>query len=193
MNKKMKKLIALLGVTALLGFWTGTGFSATDSTDHLVYINVSEVALINAVGTDPDFSIGAPLGARGGEAFAVTSSNADAMWLQYTSIVSNDGLTRKITAAIDGADDIPAGLLKVTANTPTGTGRAGNLGAEFRSVVLTTTPADIVTDIGSGYTGTGDSGVQLIYALDLDDDNTAAALYAATYTVNVTYTLTASE
>jgi len=190
MKKKMKKLIALVGVTALLGCWTGTGYSATDTTEHNVQINVREVALINAIGTDPEFTIGAP--SVGGEAFAVTSSNADAKWLQYSSIVSAPNEKRKITAAIEPDANIPAGAtLLVTADDPQG--GTGFLGSGTGQVELAESPADIVTGIRSGYTGTGGSeGVQLTYelAIDLADP---AALYANSYTVEVKYTLTAEE
>jgi hypothetical protein len=188
----MKRLLVLIGgcVLALCG---GSVAAALDDTAaHDVTVNVTEVALINAVGTDPAFTIGVGDGAVGGEEFGVSPAAAGEKYLQYTSIVAL-GETRTITAEIDESDLPPGTTLFVAATAAAGgKGSLGNAGAE---IDLNDDAQPIITSIGSGYTGTGGAdGVQLTYRLSINDGQEGMlAAAAGDYTIEVTYTLTAGE
>lgn len=84
--------------------------------------------------------------------------------VQISSIVAT-GLTRKITASVTG---VPTGTsLAVSATIPSNANFGGTVGTGLTSVELTGTAADIVTGIGSCFTGTAaDDGYTLDYAWD---------------------------
>lgn len=193
----MKKLFIAFCTVALFTLGAGNVLAASDTTDHDITINVEEVALIdlnnNAAIT---FTIGAP--ALAGDAFVVDPEEDASKWLWYTSIVAGSEESRKITVEIDNSTNIPAGvLLYVEAlNDADPTGGCGELGSFVAGPIELNDTAgdaeDIVTAIGSGYTGRvdGTDGVQLEYTLDIDG---CEELFAGNYTVNVLYTLTDSE
>ena len=84
--------------------------------------------------------------------------------VQISSIVTS-GLTRKITASVTG---VPAGTsLAVSATVPSNGNFGGTVGTGSLDVDLSASAADIVTGIGSCFTGTAtDDGYTLDYAWD---------------------------
>ena len=111
--------------------------------------------------------------------------------MNYSSIIgSTTEPSRDVTVAIT-TGTVPGGMtLKVVAAADAGNG-AGTMGTPTAEVTLSSTAQDIVTGVGSCYTGNGTSnGHQLSYTLTL----TAPANYGdldfddAT-TLTVTYTL----
>lgn len=99
--------------------------------------------------------------------------------------------SRRVTAAITSGT-VPGGMvLKVTAGAAAGSGD-GTLGGTAGVVTLDGTAQNVVTAIGSCYTGDGTTnGHQLTYALELDAGGNYADLdINDATTLEITYTLT---
>ena len=109
------------------------------------------------------------------------------VWVNYSSIVEKDK-TRKVTVAID--KDVPSGVyLKVVASGFTGSGK-GSLGQAGQKLTLKTQAQDIITKVGSCYTGDGaENGHNLAYSLELTGDADYAKLTEGNTEITVTYTL----
>lgn len=111
-------------------------------------------------------------------------------FVQISSIVGA-GLTRKITASVN---QIPAGTtLDVTTTVPSNGNIGGTVGTGTTTVLLSTTAADIVTGIGSCYTGTASTDG---YKLDYKWNAGSPANYGniiETSSFNATVTLTITE
>jgi hypothetical protein len=188
----MKRLLVLFCALALAGAWSGVGLAdeTDEETTHDVTITVDEVAELGIVGDDVSFTVGSD--ADPGDPFKVTPINQDAKYLQYTSIV-DDGSTRKIT--VQQTDALPDGVtLKVTPAAPSG--GQGDKGTQVGSAIdLGPTKddgaADVVTEIGSCYTGTeGTDGVQLTYELTVENDDVSSLKTLTETAYTITYTLT---
>ncbi|MFZ5429421.1 MAG: hypothetical protein ACOZDD_04245 [Bacteroidota bacterium] len=180
----MKKISLII---ASLIFSVGMVVAQTSDTNvasHSVSVTVPEVALIDVEGGElVTFVLAAPTEA--GEGFEAPASDNN-LWLNMTSIVEQ-GKTRNITVQMNNALSTALSL-KVTA-----TGDAGNGNGSFGTAgntLIGTAASDLITGIGSGYTGNGaNNGYNLTYELVINESN-YADLYAITQTVEVTYTLT---
>ncbi len=160
-----------------------------NSSQHNLQIKVQEVAFIDLETTGADFDImlnpSTPTEAGLGVDFSKASNSE--LWLNYSSIVKKNK-TRSISASING--NLPDGTtLTVQATEPAGNGE-GDLGTVNPTAQpLTDKEAVIVSDIGSCYTGDGNSsGCNLTYKLDLGEDS-YAGLMTGNYSVQVTYTI----
>jgi hypothetical protein len=177
----MKKISLII---ASLIFSVGVAVADGPDASHQVTITVPSVALIDVEGgTSISFSLTAPTEA--GLGFVAPAANSE-LWLNMTSIVSQSK-TRNITVQMN--NPLSAALsLKVTAADDAGNGH-GTFGTAGNTLI-STSAADLITGIGSGYTGDGaNSGYNLSYELVINEAN-YADLYAITQTVEVTYTLT---
>jgi hypothetical protein len=112
-----------------------------------------------------------------------TGSSDTSKILQYTSLVAA-GTTRNVTAAWGGADSAPAGtaLLLEATSVPGGCGTAAG------QITVSDIAQNIITGIGSCATGTGASGAQLQY--DLDITAVGSLVVGDSSTVTITFTLT---
>ena len=154
------------------------------STSHTVSVKVPEVAMISVVGTGTDNSVSLEFDAltAAGDWFTEVTSTEEIL-LRLSSLKPVNDRIVKVSAA-----DLPAGLtLKVTAGA--NTGGKGTTGEPKANVVIGSTGADLITAIGSGYTGnTSNNGFPLTYKLSVDEDE-VASLAAATTAITVTYTI----
>ncbi len=173
----MKKIFAIIAVLALLGSFA---FSQDTNTDtQTITVTMNEIALLAVTGA------AASIGSTTADAPAVTITVTepplagdapivtvvhDATYLRYTSL-RFAGLTRKVTATLDG---LPAGfsisLNADAANSPA----KGNVGAgstvEFVGATLT---GDLVESIGAGLARTGteaEAGHLLTYTAKIDEN-----------------------
>lgn len=181
----------------LLVAFLATSFSlnAQDDDDdvHDVVIGIPEVALVDleaSAGTSINLGPQAPTEAGLPLDFSA-QTNSD-LWLNYSSIKStaNDP-TRDISAMISSGT-LPGGMsLEVTAAADAGNGD-GTMGSSAGAVSLTTTGQNVISGIGSAYTGDGvNNGHNLTYSLSL---SAAAGAYAAldaddATTIQITYTI----
>jgi len=176
----MKRLTFIFLTVALMSGMAGSLMAQSDT--HQINVTVDGIALLRVNdGNAITLQITAP--ATEGDSTAVKSNATN--YLQYTSIRAS-GVTKKVTAATDVA--VPAGLsLLVTAAAPT-TG-AGTRGTSGGRKALSTSASDVITGIGSCYTGIGatDGGL-LTYQLFVN--NWTNVLSGGPTAVTVTYTLT---
>ncbi len=188
----MKKLFRpfAFAVLALFSF-SNLNAQADDLDDsHTLTVDIPEVALLDieggaAITLEPD----APTEA--GLPIDFTADTDNSLWLNYSSIIGNaPDDSRKVTVAIAGT--LPTGSnLKVLAGADAGSG-AGTMGSPTAIVTLAAvaTNYDIISGIGSCYTGDGASkGHQLTYSLTEDAGNYGSLNFDTDYTVTVTYTL----
>ncbi|MDP3443059.1 MAG: hypothetical protein Q8T08_09400 [Ignavibacteria bacterium] len=141
--------------------------------------------ILFALGTAPTLTFAVPLEA-GTAIVDVTSSTS---WINYTSIVAT-ATTNKVSVAITGI--VPAGTtLKVVAAAHAGTGD-GTYGTPGAAVTLSATAQNLISTIGSCYTGTGNTnGHQLTYTWSVNT-NAYATVFAATGAdITATYTIVA--
>ncbi|TDB59537.1 hypothetical protein [Arundinibacter roseus] len=159
--------------------------------NHNVDISIPEVALldIESSGTTAiTFAFTAPTEA--GLPIQAPSPNTQ-LWLNYSTIsqpYTMDGpATRKISVKLNGTT---YGVdLLLAAATYTGSG-AGDFGTpEANPITLTENDQDLITEIGSSYTGDGTSnGHQLTYSLSFRGSN-YSQLEQGTFGTNVVYTI----
>ncbi|MDP3358843.1 MAG: hypothetical protein Q8S41_05785 [Lutibacter sp.] len=153
---------------AVIVLSANAAFAQADSkvATHLVTISIPEVALLDleAASTTITLAGTAPTEAGSPMTFGAAATNAT-IWMNYSSIVKG-ALVRKVTVAItNGA--VPDGLkLTVLASAASADG-AGTKGTAVAAITLTNTASDIVTGIGSTWTGDGvNKGRNLTYQLD---------------------------
>lgn len=184
----MKKLV--FSIAAFLGL--GIGAMAQSTATHAVDVTINSVVMIRAINAGASgapantaISVGEPTSGTPGDAPAVTVTDGDALYLQYTSVKASTGTPRTIKAAIT-AGTVPAGFaITATAGAPAGT---GDTGSSNGSQSITAAEATMITAIGSGYTGTAaTNGSNVTYAATIA---TVADLVAASATtLTITYTL----
>lgn len=151
---------------------------------HTVSVKVPEVAMISVVGSGADNSVSLEFAAlsAAGEWFSEVTST-ESIYLRLSSLKPSADREVQVSA------NVPAGLtLKVTAGT--NTGGKGTTGTPKSNVIIGSNASDLITGIGSGYTGnTSTNGFPLTYKLSVDEDN-VASLASATTAITVTYTIT---
>lgn len=180
--------LGLLAVSTL-------AFAQDDGDDvHQVTISVPEVALLDIeAASSTTISLGPTAPTEAGSPITFTSATDNSLWLNYSSIIgSTTESSRTVTAQITSGT-VPAGMtLSVVAGADAGNGD-GTVGTPTAAVTLSGSAQNIITAIGSCYTGTGTSnGHQLTYTLALD---AASGSYANldfddAGNINVTYTIT---
>jgi hypothetical protein len=187
----MKFMSAILPVL-LIAFMPGILLAQSNQANHKVNIEIPEVALLGLVSEDAgqvSLDVSAPSEAGSTIDFS-TAQPDNSFWINYSSIIRSQHHRRKVIAVIQG--DIPAGVrLFVEASQATGNGN-GKLGQPVGKVALSGQPADVISDIGSCYTGVGTSnGHLLTYRLEADEaGNNLQSLTQQQASLNVVYTLT---
>ncbi|MBU2651921.1 MAG: hypothetical protein KKA81_13410 [Bacteroidetes bacterium] len=195
---KRKAIILMTAVSLLAGSSTWAQLGDYDDENyfsHTINIGVEEVALLDI---EPELSATLTLGPEAPEEAGLpvvfnSTATDNSLWLNYSSIIgSTTEPTRKVTVAIT-TGTVPDGmLLKVAAAADAGQGD-GTVGTPQGTLTLSSTAQDLVTGIGSCYTGSPqNNGHNLTYTLEL---NSALGSYAeldfdAQVAVEITYTLT---
>lgn len=183
----MKNLIALTSIICVFAlFVNNVQAQDTETASEVVSYELPAMRILDLEGTAPSLTFAAP--AEAGLAVADVTSNSS--WINYTSIIAS-GSTNKVTVAItNGA--VPTGTtLKVVAAADAAAGD-GTVGTPTAQVTLDGTAQDIVTGIGSCYTGDGNAaGHQLTYTWSVDAD-AYATVATANASLTTTYTITAT-
>lgn len=174
----------------LLSWLPVFSYSQSNSTNHKINIEIPEVALLGLVTKcAADNNLNSALPTEAGSSINTTDAENSSIWINYSSIISADN-KRKVIAMVQG--ELPKGIqLKVQASKFSGSGK-GKLGAPVGVVTLSNEPLDVITDIGSCYTGKGvNNGHYLTYKLEMDESTVDYVLLSNEQTsVNVIYTLT---
>lgn len=186
------KISQNISIVFLMVCFTGVLVAQNNSSSHKLNIEVPEVALLGLVSenfSDVSFSASSPTEAGSSIDFNNENQN-NYIWLNYSSIIKNSTHRRRIVAFVQG--EMPEGIhLKVNASEAEGSGK-GKLGHPAGEILLSDEPVEIISDIGSCFTGKGaNNGHILTYELGYDKET---ASYAGLNTVQtifqVVYTLT---
>lgn len=193
----MKKIIYSLFTVLLVAAFSTQMTAQTAQTataKHTVTVTMPEIALLDIVGTSgKNVALGftSPTASADGTpeaglAIAQNSTPHNKVSLVYTSLVAT-GKTRRISVKSDAA--LPTGLVLTLAPQAVGAEGFGAKGtAVGTAIVITDSDQDVVTGIGSCYTGrtVGSSGSELIYSVEWDGTGVVGNPI-----INITYTLTA--
>lgn len=146
---------------------------------HLI-LSMKEMALV-------DFQGGSRINSDGSQTAEqkISYSTKDEIWLNYSSIVSEES-SRSISAFISSRSSNAPSDLKIRLRVSDDAGQGqGKIGIPTGEITLSSSPQEIITGIGSCYTGRGISkGHQLEFEFPTTDDD---------FWVGVTYTIAASE
>ena len=190
------KKLFFAGVIVLSANVSFAQVTDSNKASHLVTINIAEVALLDlefAAGESTAITLAGTAPTEAGEAMTFENANNSDIWINYSSIVgSTTEPARNVSVQItDGV--VPAGLiLTAIASTDAGDG-AGLMGTATSILTLSGTLQDIITGIGSAYTGDGaNKGHNLTYQLGYETD--AATDYGSldfdkSDVLTITYTL----
>ncbi|WP_304232216.1 hypothetical protein [Jiulongibacter sediminis] len=184
----MKKIISLTAL--VVGVMTLAHAQDSNSDNHQITVVVPNIALLDiepGTAATRNFSstFEQPTPLEAGEKIDNPDDNTD-LWINYSSILPTAVASRKVNVK---ASALPEGVtIKVTAGAAAA-GGAGTKGTSAGEITLSTSDQEIISGIGSVYTGTGISkGHQLTYAFEADDAD-YADLEAKSTAVTVTYTL----
>lgn len=180
-----------IGVMLFLLFVSINCLAQSKTASHDIEIQIREVALIGLSSNSSDNINFSPFSDReaGGSLSFVGEQSNNSYWINYSSIKKSEQHSRTVTAFIQG--EVPEGFnLIVTAMPAKGAGK-GDLGESTGTALLGTRPTEIISGIGSCYTGTGaNNGHNLVYNLEVDDSKLDFSdLKQEELTFNVVYTL----
>lgn len=164
--------------------------TAQQNESHKLGIDIPEVALLalqSENGSGLNFNSALPNAAS--QNINMSGEEQSGIWINYSSIV-RAGQKRKVTATVVG--DIPPGVvLKVKASEGRGEGN-GKLGEPLSWVIIKNVPVDVISNIGSCYTGRGvENGHMLSYKIEMDDQTDRyTSLVQSETSLQILYTLT---
>ena len=185
----MKKGLLYLGMMAVTMGLVTTNAVAQDNSGagEAVTYSLPAMEILDVEGLAPTLTFAVP--SEAGTAIIDVTSNTS--WINYTSIIET-GSTNKVSVILSGTA-VPLGTtLKVVAATHAGTGD-GTYGTPTAAVTLSQTAQDLITTIGSCYTGTGNTnGHQLTYTWSVNPDSYATVVAAGAADITATYTIVAT-
>lgn len=184
---KLRSKVIIVGILVLI---TLNSF-AQNSAKHNIDIRIPEVALLGLVADNSNtVQIHTKSNNIAENSVSFTDeTDVNSVWINYSSVKKAQSAPRRITAFVQG--DIPEGIkLKVSASAASSDGK-GQLGQPKGSTVLGEQPTEIISNIGSCYTGQGaQHGHSLVYSLDVDEKEAElVALNSENITFNIVYTL----
>ena len=153
-----------------------------------VVFSIPAIALVDFAGSESRITFKTVNGAEQ----VITPSTLDKTWINYSSII--DGNSTNTISVNLSSGNLPAEIgIKLDVGQDVKAG-AGKTGKPIGQITLTPYPQEIITGIGSCYTGRGtQKGHQLIYSWDwlppYDLDHSSVD----NIEVSVTYTLTATK
>ena len=187
------KLSKLLFAALILFTSTATFAQGDTKTDaHNLTIKIPEIALLDleAPANDTRVSLVGTHSTEAGDPVEFNATN-NSIWLNYSSIIGTD-TKRNITVKITGGD-LPSGLsLKVKAGSADVSLGKGDFGTSTNTdlVLNKTDDTEIISNVGSVYTGTGvDKGHNLTYSLEQTGSYADLRHNGDGETLTITYTL----
>ena len=186
----MKKILTIAFIASVVFGVSVFGQTTTDTATTDITLTVPSMAVLD-VHVEAVVSITLVEPTTGGAEVA-TQNNTGTSYLQYTTVREATSNTFDINVQLDSSSETLAekGLrLDVQTAAPGGTGATGTaLVSTWQEVVeYGATVGNVITAIGSGWTGTGNGlGSELTYRLYIDN---YAAVYAIDDTFTVLYTI----
>ena len=172
----------------IASFHNGMVQAQTKNTVEMpLILSIPTIALIDFAGSDTRITF---VEGKGAEQI-ITPSTLDKTWINYSSIVDGNS-TNNISVNFTSLN-IPADLrIKLDVGEDAGAG-AGTLGKPIHQITLSPYPQEIITGIGSCYTGKGtQKGHQLTYSWEWLTPSEIDRSDIDNFEISVTYTLTAS-
>ena len=189
-----KKIVLLISLVVLFfSFSTIVPAQNNNTAEMSITLKISAIALIDfVVDGSKMITYGYSYSGPNQVEQIITPTTGDKTWLNYSSIVKS-GLTNYITAHISSGS-LPADVsLNVLIGADVGAG-AGLKGTSIGQIDLSTFPQNIITNIGSCYTGRGiNKGHQLTYIWENPDSYNYSLNYEEGNAIAVTYTITSTE
>ncbi len=186
----MKKIVLIFSaVVMMVGISANLMAQDTHEAGDVFTYELDAMRIMDIEGTAPSLNLIKP--DEAGE--AVPDVSTDLSWINYTSIIDN-GATNKITATLGGTGTMPTfTTLKVLAAADA-SGGDGNVGTASSQLSLTESAQDIITAIGSCWTGTGNTaGHKLTYTWGIDAGEYAdAESISSSNDITVLYTIIAT-
>ncbi len=187
----MKRIIQLMALITLIGFKGATAQNSAGE-GHSVAVSIPEIAILDIEGKNGIEDINLAVNAddlEAGKVLKVLKRNAS-LWLNYTSIIASSGNQRNISVSADNIPDVDGLQLKLKTFAANNNGD-GTLGATEGLIFPSVIPTNIITGIGSAYTGNGwKKGHKLKYILKFVGDFADLNVEDVNSTVTLTYTIT---
>ncbi len=164
------------------------GHASDKEASHKARVVIPEVAMLALqYDANSNLQFAANVSNTAGDQIKLNSVDQSSVWLNYSSVVSPNQ-KRKVTATVLG--DIPNGIvLKV--KTQESSPGVGEIGTGNGTVLLSNSPADIISGIGSCYTGSGaQKGQQLLYEMEVNNQQFYNNEEIHDISLSVVYTLT---
>ncbi|MFC2097768.1 hypothetical protein ACFLSI_05480 [Bacteroidota bacterium] len=183
--------LIILGL--LTSFWTGQSI-AQDSNiaETLINLVIPEVAQIDFHGSSKLITFNSTNNNRQSVEQVITSATDDKTWINYSSIVK-PGSTNRISVQISDGELPPGAAIDLAISYEAMSGK-GATGISCGQITLRSYPQDIITDIGSCYTGSGiNKGHQLTYTWKTYGGRELNSLREMNYTIKVTYTIASED
>lgn len=160
---QLEKALLRLSLIFLLAMACIWALNAQTSANHTLTLSIGELALLDIEPGASSVSLNMDIPTGAGAPVQLLSDNT--IWLNYTSCVAQTSPDRIISVQLSSGA-LPAGVsLQVTASAPSGIGQ-GALGISAGAVLVTGTPANVLSGIRGCYTGNGtNNGSQLTYNL----------------------------
>jgi hypothetical protein len=150
-----------------------------------IVFTIPSLALVDFAGSDIRITF---VTGKGAEQI-ITPSTLDKTWINYSSIVDGKS-TNNISVNLSSMNMPPEIRIKLEVGKDVGAG-AGTTGKPIGQITLTSYPQDIITGIGSCYTGRGvQKGHQLTYSWEWLPPYDVDHSLIDNIEISVTYTIT---
>ncbi len=179
----MKKSLLLTGIIGLLFIFNINVYSQTDT--HVLSMGIPEVLLLGT--QDPTITLTLTTTIAGDSINGGTGTG----YAQVSSIIAS-GQTRTITGSVTG---VPVGtVLGVSTVLPSNGNQGGTLGTGSSNVTLSATAANLVTGVGSCYTGNAATdGYVFNYLWNAISGSYSSIVSVAAASATVTLTISAGS
>lgn len=188
----MKKTVLFISLVLMFQLFSAAVLAQNSSTTHVhLELKIPPIALINAATLNSQIISHSYSLSSSQVRQVITKTNMAQTWLNYSSVV-RAGSSNYITANISSGE-LPSDVtlkLAVSADSTTG---AGALGTPVGVVTLTHFPQNLITNIGSCYTGVGLNKGRLVHYIWVNPESYDYYLrYQNGTPISVTYTITSN-
>lgn len=176
-------------ILLLAYLFTGVTISQTTQINTIpVSFGVPEIAILKIQPSTEPVVLSLETITEAGNAISGKSIRNNDKWINYSSSIIPDGVTRSITVEILSGS-VPLGTeITLTTGYYSGNGK-GKLGTPLDEIALSNYPQKILTGIGGGYTKTGsNNGHSLTY--DIKIKNYDLLKFETDKTLFISYTIT---
>lgn len=183
----IQKTLLVLLVFALCVGSSKVSAQKSNTTEMTLTVSIPAIALIDFEGNDRLITFNSPNQVEQ----IITPATLNQTWLNYSSIIER-GMTNYITVHISSGSLPPESSIYLEIGEDVGAG-GGNMGRPSTKIMLSRYPQNIITNIGSCYTGRGrDKGHQLTYLWNNIEDYSKSLYSKNDYVVTVTYTISST-